>query len=128
MIKHVNKIILVTIKENNIVLRCPADTIKSVKSPPFMVINIDSAVIAKPNKVPQIPITTLIVSIPCIWATSNDGFFLFTLIQANAIKAAAIGNITERLLSIFWFFVIFNVLSQRHDKNLLSHYIDTHIQ
>ena len=128
MSKHRNKTMLVTIKENNIVLRCPADTIKSVKSPPFMVINIDSAVIAKPNKVPQIPITTLIVSIPCIWATSNDGFFLFTLIQANAIKAAAIGNITERLLSIFWFFVIFNVLSQRHDKNLLSHYIDTHIQ
>ena len=101
MIKHANKIILVTIKENNIVFRCPADTIKSVKSPPFMVINIDSAVIAKPNKVPQMPITTLIVSIPCNWFTSNDGFFLFTLIQANAIKAAAIGNITERLLSIF---------------------------
>lgn len=107
MSKHRNKTMLVTIKENNIVFKWPDDTISFVKSPPFIPINIDSAAMEKPNSVPQMPITTLIVSIPSSISTSNDGFFLFTITTTNEIIIITIGIIKERLLSIFWVLVIF---------------------
>lgn len=132
MSKHRNKTMLVTIKENNIVFKWPDDTISFVNSPPFIAINIDSAAIEKPNSVPQIPITTLIVSIPSSVFTSNDGFFLFTVTTTNEIIIITIGIIKERLLSSFWFlvifFLIFNTLSLHRDKNLLFHYTYTQKQ